>query len=41
MRAWYHGPFGKGNLGRGTVVQVDEVTGGVRAPEEDGDVPGF
>jgi len=33
--------FGKNDLCRGTVVRVNEVTGGVRAPEEDGDVPGF
>ena len=36
------GPFGiKENFRRGTVVQVSEVTGGGRAPEEDGEVPGF
>ena len=28
------GPFGRKDLCRGTVVQVNEVTGGVRAPEE-------
>jgi uncharacterized protein len=29
------------NFRRGTVVRVSEVTGGVRAPEEDGEVPAF
>jgi uncharacterized protein len=31
----------KENFGRGTVVQVSEVRGEVRRPEEDGEVPGF
>ena len=33
-----HGPFG---INRDTVLQVTGVTGGVRPPEADGDVPGL